>query len=168
MPTYNSCWFLIGFWLLYPKIILIFPHFWSTVLKFSRLTVNEPQLFSGYLTPLNFLDNHEQLYPRVLTPITEWLYYAFFPQEDHDQFTRLRSSLSPFLKGVSKALSNELEDFGVMRFGDDDKTESIINEIVDNIPDENSTSSFVLPSMQNSDTVCLEFNRLLNIRYGNC
>ena len=102
-----------------------------------------------------------------MTPITEWLYYAFFPQEDHDQFIRLRSSLSPFLKAVSKALSNELEDFGIMRLGDDDKTESIINEIVDNIPDENSTSSFVLPSIQNSDTVCLEFNRLLNIRYEN-
>ena len=53
----------------------------------------------------------------------DWYYLTFFPQEDVNQLTQLKSSLTPFLKSIEKALSFELEN----QFIDSRMNETIIN-----------------------------------------
>ena len=91
----------------------------------------------------------------------EWLFLAFFPQEDAERLTLLRRNLSPFLKTMSKALSYELEN------GDDEiqqlQIEALYNEILRNLPAESSTSNYFAGLSQASDTLQLEFVKLLDL-----
>ena len=93
--------------------------------------------------------------PFLLTEIKEWLFLAFFPQEDSNKLNQLRGQLTLFLKAVSKALSAELE-VGYSY----EKKEPILDEIIRNIPSENSTSITINPSAT-IDTLNLEFNNIL-------
>ena len=86
---------------------------------------------------------------------------AFFPQEDDGRLTILRENLTPFLKVVARALSYELEN------GTDtthSEKSDLLNEILENLPTENSTSNFFVKRSQAFDTLHLEFVQLLNIR----
>ena len=104
----------------------------------------------------------------LLTFMKDWYYLTFFPQEDVNQLTQLKSSLTPFLKSIEKALSFELENDFVDVTGNWDlmekMKESIINEILSNIPTQNSTSNSVIPSTQSPDTLKMEFDRLLTLQ----
>ena len=91
-----------------------------------------------------------------MTEIKEWLFLAFFPQEDSSELNQLRGQLTPFLKAVTKALSAELE----IGF-DEVMKESIFEEIIQKIPPENSTSIIVYPSGHTVDTLDLEFDDIL-------
>ena len=86
------------------------------------------------------------------------MYLAFFPQEDDDQLTQLRGGLTPFLKAVSKGLSFELE--GNSTYHD----KSLFDEIMQNIPAENSAPNSSIPSTQPSNTLHLEFDKLLDLQ----
>ena len=85
---------------------------------------------------------------------------TFFPQEDVNELNRLRGSLTPFLQAVMKALSVELELGRV----DKEMRDSIIDEIMQNIPAGNATSTTVTPTAQTFETLHLEFDGLLNLR----
>ena len=66
--------------------------------------------------------------------------------------------MTPFLKAVTKALSAELEvglDFS------DEIKEPILDEVIQNIPPENSTSITINPSAHTIDTLQLEFDGIL-------
>ena len=78
------------------------------------------------------------------------------PQEDSGQLTMLRNNLTPFLKAVVKALCFELEE-NDHRVG---QNEPFVDEILQNLPAENSTSSFCSNLSQASDTLQLEFDNL--------
>ena len=71
----------------------------------------------------------------MLTGNIEWLFLAFFPQEDPNELSQLRGYLTPFLRAVMKALSAELE----IGFDRKEMTEPIMDEIIRNISSENST-----------------------------
>ena len=71
--------------------------------------------------------------------------------------TALRRNLTPFLKAVMKALSCELENANADR-------ESIVDEIIQKVPAENSTSNFCNNLSQVSGTLQLEFDQLLNLQ----
>ena len=85
----------------------------------------------------------------------EWLFLAFFPREDSNELSQHRANLTPFLKAVMKALSAELE----VGF-DKDMREPISDDIIRNIPSENSTS-ITIPSFHTIDTLHLEFDGIL-------
>ena len=89
------------------------------------------------------------------------MYLAFFPQEDNDHLMELRDNLTPFLKAVSKGLSVELENGNL---GLDDKM-SMFEEILLNVPTENSASNSSAPSSQTADTLHLEFDNLLGLQW---
>ena len=72
----------------------------------------------------------------------------FFPQEDKNQLNQLKGQLTPFLKAVTKALSAELE----VGFDRHKMNEPILDEIIQNIPSENSTPITISPSTQTIDT----------------
>ena len=77
------------------------------------------------------------------------------PQEDSAQLTMLRNNLTPFLKAVVKALCLELEgNYEIEQY------EAVFDEILQNLPAENSTSSFCSNLSQASDTLQLEFDNL--------
>ena len=78
------------------------------------------------------------------------------PQEDSGQLTMLRNNLTPFLKAVVKALCFELEE----NYHQTERYEAIVDEILQNLPAENSTSSFCSNLSQASDTLRLEFDNL--------
>ena len=82
------------------------------------------------------------------------------PQEDSAQLTMLRNNLTPFLKAVVKAVCFELEENydGVEEYVDG--VELIVDEILQNLPAENSTSSFCANLSQASDTLQFEFDNL--------
>ena len=87
---------------------------------------------------------------------------AFFPQENAERLALSRGHLTPFLKAVTKALSFELENGHIERYGRSD--EYLFNEILQNLPAENSTHNFFANWNQGSDTLQLEFVQLLNLR----
>ena len=91
-----------------------------------------------------------------MTEIKEWLTLAFFPQEDSNNLNQLRGQLTPFLKAVTKALSAELE-IGYS----DEMRNSILDEIIRNIPAENSISVAINPSARTIDTLQLELHGIL-------
>ena len=100
------------------------------------------------------------MYCFLLTEIKDWLFLTFFPLEDEKEVERLRGKLRrkfPFLKAVTKALSYELE----RGFVEGDMQNSILDEIIRNIPPENSTS-ITISYPHTIDTLCLEFNDILN------
>ena len=74
----------------------------------------------------------------------------------------LRSNLTPFLKAVIRALSRDLEENGTSR----DQKKAVFDEILQNLPAENSTSNFSANFSQASDTLKLEFDGLkgMNIK----
>ena len=82
---------------------------------------------------------------------------AFFPQEDPTQLTTWKSKLSPFLEAVAKALSFDLEK-------PDRRREDLFDEILRDLPVENSTSNLFTGLTQASDTLKLEFDKLLNLK----
>ena len=92
-----------------------------------------------------------------MTGNKEWLFLAFHPQEESDKLDQLRGKLTPFLKAVMKALSTELEN----EYSNKMK-ESILDEIIQLIPAENSTSITVNPSSNTVDTLQLEFGGKLD------
>ena len=68
----------------------------------------------------------------------------------------LRNNLTPFLRAVVKALCLELEE-------DDhafEQYEAVVDEILQNLPAESSTSSFCSNLSQASNTLQLEFDNL--------
>ena len=69
----------------------------------------------------------------------------------------LRRNLTPFLKAVMKALSCELENQYVY-------TKTIVDEIIQNVPAENSTLNFCTNLSQASGTLQLEFDQLLSLQ----
>ena len=71
--------------------------------------------------------------------------------------TALRRNLTPFLKAVMKALSCELEN-------EDCASETIVDEIIQHVPAENSTLNFCTNLSQASGTLQLEFDQLLNLQ----
>ena len=77
--------------------------------------------------------------------------------------TLLRSNLTPFLEAVMKALSAELEIYNGHKARR--QSEVLLNEIIQNVPAENSTSNLSNSWNQTSDTLHLEFVELLNLRY---
>ena len=93
----------------------------------------------------------------MLTENKDWLFLAFFPQEDENELNRLRKKLTPFLKAVTKALSAELE-IGFMH----EMRESIMDEIIQNIPSENAISTTINSSPYTIDTLRLEFAGILD------
>ena len=95
----------------------------------------------------------------------DWYYLTFFPQEDVNQLTQLKSSLTPFLKSIEKALSFELE-YTKLSYSDSwirRMHNLIMDKIIRNIPTQNSTSNSVIPSTQ-IDTLKMEFDRLLTLQ----
>ena len=96
----------------------------------------------------------------MLTKIKEWLFLTFFPQEDINELNRLRRNLTPFLKAVINALSVELE----LNYVKDLMRKSIINQIIQNLPAENSASTTINFFSQTVDTLHDEFDGLLNIK----
>ena len=74
--------------------------------------------------------------------------------------TTLRRNLTPFLKAVMKALSCELE----IEASDFETAGKIIDEIIQNVPAENSTLNFCTNLSQASGTLQLEFDHLLNLK----
>ena len=72
----------------------------------------------------------------------------------------LRSTLTPFLKTASKALSIELENQDV----EYSEKESLLKELLENVPAESSNSNLYVTGSQNSETLVLEFDRLLNLK----
>ena len=86
----------------------------------------------------------------------EWLYLTFFPQENSGQLADHRSQLTPFLNGVTKALSIELEQDYLSL---DQKT-AVFNEIVQNVPAEDSTSNLFTDLSHASETLPNEFDKL--------
>ena len=96
-----------------------------------------------------------------MTKRIEWLFLTFFPQEDDTELNRLRANLTPFLKAVPKALFVEL------KLGLDlnkEITKSIIDEIIRNIPAENSTQTTRFFSGQTFDTLHAELDGLMNLK----
>ena len=94
----------------------------------------------------------------------EWLYLAFFPQEDPVQLRVIRSMLTPFLQSVSRALPFELKNPYNWK-------EDLLREIIQNAPAENSVSTHlqILRNVQASwsqasDTLKLEFDQLLDLQ----
>ena len=71
----------------------------------------------------------------------------------------LRNNLTPFLKAVTKALSSEVEHEEDFK---EEKREALFNEILQNIPAENSSSNFYTYLSRASDTLKLEFDQLLD------
>ena len=96
----------------------------------------------------------------VLIEIKEWMFLTFFPQEDVNKLNRLRTNLTPFLKAVVKALSIEMEVDMIL----DEVKNAITDEIIRNIPAENSTSTTGFFSVHTVDTLHLEFDGLLDLR----
>ena len=94
----------------------------------------------------------------MLTENKEWLFLAFFPQEDEHERNQLRAKLTPFLKAVTKALSAELE----VGYDKEKMGEPIMNEIIRNIPSEYSTSIAIDHSTHTVDTLHLELDGILN------
>ena len=92
-----------------------------------------------------------------LTQAKEWLFLTLFPQEDINELNRLRANLTPFLEAASDALSAEIEY-------SEEIEKSIIDKIIQNIPDENSASTTVFLSAQNFNTLHAELDGLLNLR----
>ena len=90
----------------------------------------------------------------------EWLFLTFFPQENSGRLADHRSQLTPFLNGVAKALSIELEEEDLSL----DQKAAIFNEIAQNIPAENSTLKFFTDSSYASETLQNEFDQLLNLQ----
>ena len=79
----------------------------------------------------------------------------------------LRSNLTPFHKAVSKALSFELEEeYDVVNY-DYEKKEVIFNDIMRNLPSQNSATNFPTISNQILDTLELELDQLkaINIQW---
>ena len=97
----------------------------------------------------------------LLTENKEWLFLAFFPQEDEHERNQLRAKLTPFLKAVTKALSVELE---YEKYLGRRMKSSITDDIIHNIPAENSTSNRVYSSALVADTLHFEFAGLLSLR----
>ena len=73
---------------------------------------------------------------------------------------RLRANLTPFLKAVTKALLGELEHGGIRT----DVKKSIIDDIIQNLPAENSPSTSFYSNPQIVDTLHLELDGLLDLR----
>ena len=96
----------------------------------------------------------------MLTKIEEWLFLTFFPQEDSNELNRLRASLTPFLKAISKALFAELELGRI----DKEIKKSIIDKIIRNIPAENFTQTTRFSSGRIYDTLHDELGGLMNLR----
>ena len=90
--------------------------------------------------------------------IKEWLTLAFFPQEDRNELNQLRGQLTPFLKAVTNALSAELEIGLFLRMIY--SKQPILDEVIQNIPPENSHSITIGPSTRTIDTLNLEFNEI--------
>ena len=84
----------------------------------------------------------------------EWLWLTFFPQEESAKLAVLRSNLTPFLKAVTRALSIELEGSGTYTDRKD-----VFDEIIQNLPAENSTSNFCTSLSLASDTLQDEFDQ---------
>ena len=95
-----------------------------------------------------------------MTKTKEALFLTFFPQEVLSELNRLRDSLTPFLKAVRVGLSVELE----MQLVENEEAESLINEIIQNIPAETVTPLTFFPTAHTPDVLHLEFDDLLNIR----
>ena len=91
-----------------------------------------------------------------MTENKEWLTLSFFPQEDINELNRFRGQLTPFLKAVVNALSAELE-VGFER----EMKEPILNEVIQNIPPENSTSIAINNFANTMDTLQVEFDGIL-------
>ena len=72
----------------------------------------------------------------------------------------LRSFLTPFLKGVARALSIELEE----EYLQIEQKVAVFDEIVHNVPAENSTSNIFSRWSQASDDLEFEFDRMLNLQ----
>ena len=83
-----------------------------------------------------------------------------FTQQDSSELLVLRSKLTPFLRAVTKALLFELEK-GYVTF---EQKEAVFDEVLGNLPAENSTSVFFTNLSQVSDTLHNEFDQLLNSR----
>ena len=84
------------------------------------------------------------------------------PQENPEKLTLLRGKLSQFLKAVMKALSIELEvaiNEGYMSA----QKEAVYNEVLQNLPLENSTYNFRTNLSQASDFLQFEFDQLRRI-----
>ena len=99
------------------------------------------------------------------------MYLAFFPQENDDQLTELREGLTPFLKTVSKGLSFELENsfldghygkihYEKMKAG----KKSIFDEILQNVPAENTVTNCGTISTVTLNTLNKEFDKLLDLQ----
>ena len=86
----------------------------------------------------------------------EWLYLTFLPQEDSAQLNVLRSMLTPFLKAMTRALSIELEK----GYLEKEERKAIFDEIMRNLPTENSTSNFSANLSRASGTLHDEFDQL--------
>ena len=90
----------------------------------------------------------------------EWLYLAFFPQEDPRRLRRRRKKLTPFLKAVMIALFSELKNPSLTR----DRKQALFDSILQSVPTGRSASNLVARRSQASDTLELEFDELLNLQ----
>ena len=97
-----------------------------------------------------------------LTQSKDWLYLAFFPQEDSNELKRPMGHLTSFLETVTRALSVELELASSSRY----IRYKIIDDIIKNIPAGNSTSTSITSpqSTQTMDSLLYEADNLLNFR----
>ena len=73
----------------------------------------------------------------------------------------LRRNLTPFLKAVTKVLSPELLVEKEYKLNSE-RSEALFNEILQNVPAENSISNFCTNLSQGVDTLKLEFDQLLD------
>ena len=89
----------------------------------------------------------------------EWLWLTFFPQEDSVKLIALRSNLTPFLKAVTRALTIELEESYPL----ENEKKDIFNEILQNLPAENSTTNISTNFSQVPNTLQDEFDQLKRI-----
>ena len=85
---------------------------------------------------------------------------TFFPQEDAGQLASLRSRLTPFLQAVASALAYELETAS-LDFETKALTELIFNEILQNLPAENSSATFGPSWLRASGALHYEFDHFL-------
>ena len=76
--------------------------------------------------------------------------------------------LSPFLEAAMTALSFELDNsndgFELDSNHTKSKKEALFNEILQNLPEENSTSNLFVGWNQASNTLEFEFDELLNLQ----
>ena len=77
----------------------------------------------------------------------------------------LRGNLTPFLKAVTKGLSYELVNEDLDNNSKKKGKKSIFDEILRNVPTEDSASNFNFPSAHPSNTLHNEFDNLLALEF---